>query len=166
MVSQKLAWIFSIGTFFFGTVADSWLNLQRPLPTVEVDNEYRLPDPNIMLNGKIEIELIEVKEVSNKKREATFKITNRKEHSVDYSGYFEGDIAQAWIRQNGRIRDSIELPCWMGVETQTLESTKSTYFTIPIPPKGGFFDVGFDFRIGLRAGWETVWFRFPEYPNR
>lgn len=166
MISHKLAWIFSIGTFVFGMVVDSCLNLWRPLPTVEVDNEYRLPDPSTTLIGKIQIELIAVKEVSNKKREATFKITNRKQHSVDYSGYFEGDIAQAWIRQNGRIRDSIELPCWMGVETQTLESTGSTYFTVPIPPKGGYFDIGFDFRISLRAGWETVWFRFPEYPSR
>jgi hypothetical protein len=166
MISHKLAWILSLATFALGLFADSWLNLQRPLPTVEVDNTYRIPHPSLSLNGKIQIELVSVKELSKHNREATFKVTNRKDHAVDYSGFFEGDIAQAWIRQNGQIKDSVDLACWMGIDKQTLESTESTFFTVPIPPRGGYFDVGFDFRVSLRAGWETVWFRFPEHPNR
>ena len=165
MISHKLAWILSLATFAFGVFADSWLNLQQPVPTVEIDHTYRTRDPNISLNGRIQIELASTRTINSKEREATFKITNRTVDPIDYSGYFEGNIAQAWIRRNGNISDSVELSCWNGVETQTLEPTQSAYFTVPIPPKGRLFDVGFDFRIGLRRGWETVWFRFPEFPS-
>jgi hypothetical protein len=166
MISHKLAWIFSIGTFLFGMFADSWLNLQRPLPEVEVDHTYRIPGPNLPINGKMQIELVSTRKLGRGKREATFKVLNRKNHAVTFPGYSKDDPAQVWIRQKGSIRDAIELACWMGIDTQTLEPTETAYFTIPIPPKGGYFDIGFDFRISLRAGWETVWFRFPEYPNR
>lgn len=166
MISHKLAWTLSIGTFLFGAFADSWLNLQHPVPMVEVDHTYRVPDPNLPLNGKIQVELVSIRSTGGGKREATFKVTNRKHHAVTFPGYGLDDPAQAWIRQKGSIKDVVELECWMGVDTQTLESTESAHFTIPIPPKSGYFDVGFDFRIGLRAGWETVWFRFPEYPDR
>lgn len=165
MISHKLAWTLSIGTFLFGTFADSWLNLQRPLPTVEVDTSYWVPDPNVTLIGRIQIELISKETISRTQREATFKVTNRTGNTVYYSGY-EGGTVPAWIRTGGSVTDAWNVECWMGIETFSLRTTESAYFTIPIPPKSGYFDVGFDFRIGLRAGWETVWFRFPEYPDR
>lgn len=165
MLSHKLAWIFSIGTFLFGIFADSWLNLQSELPSIEIDRTYRSPDPNVTLNGKLQVELVSIRSRADGKREAMFRITNRKDHPVTFPGYSKDEPAQVWLRRNGKIQDAIELACWMGVNTQTLQSTESAYFTIPIPAKGGYFDIGFDFRISLRGGWETVWFRFPEFPN-
>jgi hypothetical protein len=155
MFKSLLGVIIASAAFLVGLSAASVLNLRSDLPEVEVDFGYRQPNTEIKLTGVIQIERVIV--ARRNEKEATFKVTNRTRDPIHYSGYSSGDNALAWIRQDGKVSDALDLECWNGVEPQVLEPTQSTYFTIPIPRNGRPFDAGFDFRTGTRTGWQTVW---------
>lgn len=81
------------------------------------------------------------------------------EDTIHYPGYERNDNALVWIRQNGKIQDALELACRTGVETPSLEPTQEAYFSVPVPRNGKPYQVGFDFRTGVRTGWKTVWLK-------
>ena len=167
MINHKIAWTLSLVTFALGVFADLSLNLQRPLPTVQVDTSYRAPDRAVTLNGQIQIELVSVRKVATGKREATFKVTNRRYDSIRFQGMGRDETVEAWVRENGRIRDAWNIECWgvADISEYAIEPKGFSYFTIPIPARGDFFDVGFDFKLGQSEQRITVWYLFPEFPS-
>lgn len=154
---SKLAWLVGVFTFLIGLTVNSLFVLQSDLPHIEVDAEYRAPravDP-AELTGIIELQ----RSANNTKDQTlqTFKVTNRTHETIYYSGYEKDDNVLAWIRQDGKVEDALELTCWNGVETQRLEPGESATFAIPVPPNKRPFQVGFDFRHDDRDEWTTVW---------
>ncbi|MGD9560689.1 MAG: hypothetical protein AB7F88_01335 [Pyrinomonadaceae bacterium] len=156
MLRSRFAWVMSIATFALSVLLTSVLVLRSELPAIEVDYANFQRDENVILTGQIEIESAIVK-LGSDPNEATFRIRNLTDGTIYYPGYERNHNALVWIRQNGKIQDALDLPCWMGIETQSLEPTQEAYFSVPVPKNGKPYRVGFDFRIDTRAGWKTVW---------
>lgn len=156
MLRSRFAWVMSIATFALSVFLNSALVLRTEVPVVEVDYAHFERNENVILTGQIEIEPAIFKLGSDPKL-ATFKVRNLTEQTIHYPGHERNHNALVWIRQNGKIQDALDLPCWMGIETQSLEPTQEAYFSVPVPQNGKPYRVGFDFRVDTRAGWKTVW---------
>lgn len=156
MFKPKFAWVASIFTFALSVSVSSIFVPQPDLPIVEVDLANFQRDEKVILTGQIEIEPVTSK-LQNDFKEATFKVTNLTTDTIHYQGYERNHNALVWIRQSGRIYDALDLPCWRGVETQSMEPSQEVLFSVPVPQNGKPFEVGFDFRVDTRMGWKTVW---------
>ncbi|MGD9588805.1 MAG: hypothetical protein AB7Q37_03000 [Pyrinomonadaceae bacterium] len=145
MIISRSVWAVSLATFGLSVLLNSVLVLRTELPVVEVDQ-----------TGQIVIEHTDYKLDSDPKT-VTFKVTNLTDDTIYYPGWERDHNALVWIRQNGKIEDALQLACWRGVETQSLEPTQEAYFSVPVPQNGKPYRVGFDFRVDTRGGWKTVW---------